>query len=726
MATAGSIVVDLLMRTGSFETDAQRASKAADKRFKEIEKSAKQTAASIDRTFKGLLSGALFGVSAGAVFTKFITETKNAQNEQAQLAAVLNSTERAAGFSARALNKMASEMSGIFSEGEINQAQTSLLAFTGIVGDQFPRALQSAIDMSARTGQTVVQAAETIGRALDVPSKGLTALSKQGFRFTEDQKKLAEKLESTGKTAEAQGIILKALEESYGGAADAARNTLGGALTAMQNQIDSLMAGDDGSVNGLTAQINDLTDALGSQETKEMFASFVGWMADAAKAVLGLANEFALGMRYSDGFFDALGKYGLTDPSKSASQQLERVRKEIGLLEKDLDGLTGSMKDGSVSLFDIDPMSLGGKGKKEALHSLRQQEQYWSEMARRMEAEVFGSYRDVGETGASVFELPPIPVSPTKPKGKKGTVDKDPLGTFIKGEDLQYQLAEYQKYLDFRDKVTGQAMAKQRDTEQKWLEGLLDMGEITKEQYTKTLGEMQGVHTETLDEMGEFAKQAARNIQTALGDNMYSLLKGNFDDIGTAFSDMLLKMAADLAASQLSSALLGNFDKTGNIGGLLGNLMSGVKMGLGGPVSDGGVQLADTLRPMFDGGGYTGPGGKHDPAGIVHKGEVVFSQDDVRRHGGVSAVEATRLRGYSNGGIVGGGVSGAVGGVTVNVIGGPQEQPEVRTSRDQKGGLSIDLIYKQFIDRAAGDVASGQGKLGGSIQKRFGLVPQLG
>lgn len=47
----------------------------------------------------------------------------------------------------------------------------------------------------------------------------------------------------------------------------------------------------------------------------------------------------------------------------------------------------------------------------------------------------------------------------------------------------------------------------------------------------------------------------------------------------------------------------------------------------------------------FSEGGYTGPGGKHEPAGVVHKGEVVFSQDDVAKMGGVAAVEALRTRG---------------------------------------------------------------------------------
>ena len=51
-------------------------------------------------------------------------------------------------------------------------------------------------------------------------------------------------------------------------------------------------------------------------------------------------------------------------------------------------------------------------------------------------------------------------------------------------------------------------------------------------------------------------------------------------------------------------------------------------------------------------GGYTGPGSKWQPAGIVHAGEVVFSQADVKRAGGVAATERMRLRGYADGGFV--------------------------------------------------------------------------
>lgn len=53
--------------------------------------------------------------------------------------------------------------------------------------------------------------------------------------------------------------------------------------------------------------------------------------------------------------------------------------------------------------------------------------------------------------------------------------------------------------------------------------------------------------------------------------------------------------------------------------------------------------LSTALALGFADGGYTGAGGKNDPAGIVHKGEVVWSQDDIRRAGGVNNVEAMRL-----------------------------------------------------------------------------------
>lgn len=84
-----------------------------------------------------------------------------------------------------------------------------------------------------------------------------------------------------------------------------------------------------------------------------------------------------------------------------------------------------------------------------------------------------------------------------------------------------------------------------------------------------------------------------------------------------------------------------------------------------------GLALLMALMAAFGGfadGGYTGPGGKNELAGAVHKGEVVFSQADVSRFGGVEAVEQMRTSRVSSPGSSspilanGGGGSGMVGG----------------------------------------------------------------
>ncbi|HHP4464044.1 TPA: tape measure protein [Acinetobacter baumannii] len=65
----------------------------------------------------------------------------------------------------------------------------------------------------------------------------------------------------------------------------------------------------------------------------------------------------------------------------------------------------------------------------------------------------------------------------------------------------------------------------------------------------------------------------------------------------------------------------------------------------------------------FSDGGFTGSGGKYQPAGIVHKGEIVWSQEDIKRWGGVSVVESMRQSnpsGYANGGYVSNNQSDAI------------------------------------------------------------------
>ncbi|KQP43907.1 phage tail length tape measure family protein [Pseudorhodoferax sp. Leaf274] len=282
----------------------------------------------------GRAAGAAAAVIAGAFsFRKVITETIQAEQEQAQLAAALRSTGEAAGWSADQLNKMADRLASrsTFSAGEITQAQTRLLSYTNIVGNQFPRAMQTVIDMSARMGMSVTQSAETIGRALDVPSEGLTALQRQGFRFTEEQKKLVEQLEKTGKVGEAQAIILQSVESSYAGAAAAARDTFGGALTALQNTIDDLLTGESSGMKGMRQSVEGLITVLGSEETRTAFQSFISLATDAVTVFAKVAGNFAAFRTATnrEAMLAGVDEFGLmTKNAETASARVQRLAEQ--------------------------------------------------------------------------------------------------------------------------------------------------------------------------------------------------------------------------------------------------------------------------------------------------------------------------------------------------------------------------------------------------------------
>ena len=199
------------------------------------------------------------------------------------------------------------------------------------------------------------------------------------------------------------------------------------------------------------------------------------------------------------------------------------------------------------------------------------------------------------------------------------------------------------------------------------------------------------------DEMTVFAEQAQRNMQSWLGDSLYNGLSGKFDGIADAFSDMLKRMVAEMMSSKILEFFMGN-NQTGQ-GGLMG-LFSG---GWG-----------------YAAGGYTGPGGRNQPAGVVHKGEVVWSQHDIARAGGVGVVEAMRKghRGYASGGVVGGSVPIPASGIAVQIVNnGPPIKSESTSVEQQADGS---MLLKMVVGLVADDMANG-GRTAQAAKGRFGL-----
>lgn len=198
------------------------------------------------------------------VMRKVIGETAEAEAVQAQLAARIKSTGSAAGQSVEALNAHAEALQKVttFSDEAIGSAQALLLTFTNIRGDTFKEATEAVLDMSTALGQDLSTSALQLGKALNDPIKGVTALGRAGVQFSEAQKALIKGFVETNDLASAQALILRELETQMGGSAEAARNTLGGALQHLSNMWGELFEATDEATTGIVNDINLIADNL--------------------------------------------------------------------------------------------------------------------------------------------------------------------------------------------------------------------------------------------------------------------------------------------------------------------------------------------------------------------------------------------------------------------------------------------------------------------------------
>lgn len=271
----------------------------------------------------------------------------------AQTGAVLKSTGGAAHVTAGHVGDLAgslSKMSGVDDEA-IQSGENLLLTFTNIrngVGkgnDVFDQATGTILDMSVALGQDTKTSAVQLGKALNDPVAGVSALQKVGVSFTDKQKEQIKTLVDSGKTMEAQKLILKELGTEFGGSAKAAGDTFAGSINKLKVQAGNFMedvgsklapfvqgfsaAFSEGGVGGaitylvdafkkawpsIQAALKDLLDGIGAWITgtaipyvKAQFPVWVGamwqWIKDVTPPALAALGDWMV----------ALGKW-LLDP----------------------------------------------------------------------------------------------------------------------------------------------------------------------------------------------------------------------------------------------------------------------------------------------------------------------------------------------------------------------------------------------------------------------------
>ncbi len=326
----GTLTLDLVAKTGSFEQGMDRAARNTDRRMKSIKKSGQTAARAI---------GAAFAAIGGAIGARAVIDaTVRQENALRQLEARLKSTEGAAGLSSQELQNLASSMQQLttFGDEAVMEMEGLLLTFTNIQGEVFKRATPAILDMSVAMGTDLRSSAVQLGKALNDPVLGLTAMSRAGIQFTDAQKETIKALVEGGRTAEAQGLILKELEKQFGGAAAAAADTFGGALQQTKNAFGDLLEAPGGLKDGKEA-LQGLTTFLQDDNTKQAFAdlttAFIKLSAAAASAVVGIVD-------YGKGLGEFIGRVVHGEP------EILKLERSLSQLKSTLD--SGVISDGKL------------------------------------------------------------------------------------------------------------------------------------------------------------------------------------------------------------------------------------------------------------------------------------------------------------------------------------------------------------------------------------------
>lgn len=180
-------------------------------------------------------------VAFGGFVAGGLTSLANIEKIAAQTESAIQSTGGVAGVSAKHIDAYAHALeakTGIEAES-ITTGQNLLLTFTNIRNSKldktFDNATMAALDMSKALGTDMKSSSILVGKALNDPIKGLTALSRVGVSFTAQQKDQIKAMVASGDTLGAQKVILKELNREFGGSAEAFGKTTSGKVAKLKN-----------------------------------------------------------------------------------------------------------------------------------------------------------------------------------------------------------------------------------------------------------------------------------------------------------------------------------------------------------------------------------------------------------------------------------------------------------------------------------------------------------
>lgn len=356
MTTVATLSVDLTANTRDFDSGMGAVSTKIDNFGTRV--STGFTNAGAKLTDFGASITAL-GLPFAGLVAAAVGSFSDSQKAIAQLDATLKSTGGKAGVTKDAALKLASSLQRVttYSDEAVLSGENLLLTFTNIGSDVFDQATTAALDMSTAMGQDVKSSAIQLGKALNNPVEGLTALTRVGVTFSDEQKALIKSLQDSGDMAGAQTVILQELQKEFGGSAVAAGSTFAGSLEILKNKGDDALETLGGAMipalTNLTGVVGGVIDAFTelSPEVQQTIANVA--LVGAGLAVVGpVIAAIGLGVTALGGAFAVL-------------------LSPIGLVVLALAGLGALVASGKIDLGGIaDQIKAGAQGIGDSLNNL--------------------------------------------------------------------------------------------------------------------------------------------------------------------------------------------------------------------------------------------------------------------------------------------------------------------------------------------------------------------
>ena len=285
----------------------------------------------------------------------------------AKLNQTLRSTSFAARLSSRELQGLAANLQRLTGIGDetIISMQSILLTFTKIKGQIFKDATEAIIDVSVAMGQDLQQSAIQVGKALNDPIIGVSALSRVGIQFTDTQKQLIKQFVRTNQIAKAQRVILDELNVQFGGTA-ANLDSTSFAMKRVQAAFGDFLETGGGKlapqIERVANVLADFLEMLNNTEESRAARAFSILSEEnktlavrsriTTKEMMRVAKQFEI---ISD---EAMSKQGFINTLKTVDNQIRELSKQGKPLDRFLNEIISNNENAGVtfeSLFvDID------------------------------------------------------------------------------------------------------------------------------------------------------------------------------------------------------------------------------------------------------------------------------------------------------------------------------------------------------------------------------------